>query len=87
MYNRYGEEYSFEPIRENVYRFVGNTKHCRFGGKEDTIDIYEYDLGPKIANMAQWDGGAIVDAIAFYTSMTIGRPLGQKIEKLVESKS
>lgn len=56
-------------------------------GKEDTIDIYEYDLGPKIANMAQWDGGAIVDAIAFYTSMTIGRPLGQKIEKLVESKS
>jgi len=56
-------------------------------GKEDTIDIYEYDLGPKIANMAQWDGGAIADAIAFYTSMTIGRPLGQKIEKLVESKS
>ena len=56
-------------------------------GKEDTIDIYEYELGPKIANMAQWDGGAIADAIAFYTSMTIGRPLGQKIEKLIESMS
>jgi len=56
-------------------------------GKEDTIDIYEYDLGPKIANMAQWDGGAIADAIAFYTSMTIGRPLGQKIEKLIASMS
>lgn len=41
MYNRYGEEYSFEPIRENVFRFVGNTKFCRFGGKENSIDNNE----------------------------------------------
>jgi len=43
-------------------------------------------FGRQIAEMAGWDGGDIVDAIGFYVSMTIGRPLGQKIEKLVETK-
>lgn len=45
MYNRYGEEYSFEPIRENVFRFVGNTKFCRFGGKENATGMENNDLG------------------------------------------
>ena len=52
----------------------------------EAIHMYEYEVGPQIARIAEYDGGAIVDAIGFYVSMTIGRPLGEKIEKLVESK-
>jgi hypothetical protein len=53
--------------------------------EKDLIEIYEYEIGPKIANICKWDGKDIVDAIGFYVSMTIGRPMGEKIEKLVES--
>ncbi len=44
-------------------------------------------LGRTISKMCEWDGYAIVDSIGFYTSMTIGRPIGDKVEKLVESVS
>jgi hypothetical protein len=54
--------------------------------EKDLIQMYEYDLGPNIAALAKWDGKDIVDAIGFYVSMTIGRPMGEKIEKLVEGK-
>lgn len=54
--------------------------------EQDLINIYEYKIGPKIANICKWDGKDIVSAIGFYVSMTIGRPMGEKIEKLVESK-
>jgi hypothetical protein len=54
--------------------------------EQDLINIYEYKIGPKIANICKWDGKDIVNAIGFYVSMTIGRPMGEKIEKLVESK-
>ena len=53
--------------------------------EKDLEKLYHYDLGSDVAKICQWDGGDIVDAIGFYVSMTIGRPLGQKIEKLVES--
>ena len=53
--------------------------------EEEAIHMYEYEVGPQIARIAEWDGGAIVDAIGFYVSMTIGRPVGEKITKLVES--
>ena len=33
--------------------------------------------------MAKWDGEDIAKAVGFYVSMTIGRPMGEKIEKLV----
>lgn len=52
--------------------------------EKDLIQMYEYDLGPNIAALAKWDGKDIVDAIGFYVSMNIGRPMGEKIEKLVE---
>jgi hypothetical protein len=48
--------------------------------------MYEYDLGPNIAALAKWDGKDIVDAIGFYVSMNVGRPTGEKIEKLIEVK-
>jgi hypothetical protein len=54
--------------------------------EEKLIEKYEYEVGPTIASLSDWDGTGIVDAIGFYVSMTIGRPLGEKIEKLVESK-
>jgi hypothetical protein len=55
-------------------------------GEQDLEDMYEYEIGPKIASMAKWDGKDIVDAVGFYVSMTIGRPMGQKVEQLVEGK-
>jgi hypothetical protein len=43
-------------------------------------------LGRDISKMCDYGGDEIAYAIGFYTSMTIGRPLGASIEKLVESK-
>jgi hypothetical protein len=54
--------------------------------EKEAIKMYEYEVGPQIARIAEWDGGAIVDAIGFYVSMTIGRPVGEKIQKLVERR-
>lgn len=45
MKNRYGEEYSFELIREGVYKFVGDVRWARCGGKENTTVIDNNDLG------------------------------------------
>jgi hypothetical protein len=53
-------------------------------GEKDVIGIYE-EMGENVASICKWDGKDIVDAIGFYVSMTIGRPVGEKIEKLVES--
>ena len=53
-------------------------------GKQDAIEIYE-EMGENVASICKWDGKDIVDAIGFYVSMTIGRPVGEKVEKLVES--
>ena len=54
--------------------------------EKDLEKMYEYDLGPNIAALAKWDGKDIVDAIGFYVSMNVGRPTGEKIEKLIEVK-
>jgi hypothetical protein len=51
-------------------------------GKRDMESLYQ-SVGERIATMAKWDGGDIAKAIGFYVSMTIGRPMGEKIEKLV----
>jgi hypothetical protein len=55
-------------------------------GEKDLEKMYEYDLGPTIAALAKWDGKDIVNAVGFYVSMNVGRPMGEKIEKLVEGK-
>ena len=46
------------------------------------MGIDKTQLG-QIATMAKWDGEDIAKAVGFYVSMSIGRPLGQKIENLV----
>jgi len=48
-----------------------------------TIRGYEA-IGVKIAKLADNNGVDIVSAIGFYVSMTIGRPVGEKVQKLVE---
>lgn len=53
--------------------------------EKDLEEMYHYDLGPDVANICKWDGKDIVNAMGFYISMTIGRPLGQKVEALVEN--
>jgi len=54
-------------------------------GMKDLEEMYHYELGPEVANICKWDGKDIVNAMGFYISMTIGRPLGQKVETLVEN--
>ena len=54
-------------------------------GMKDLEELYHYDFGPDVANICRWDGKDIVNAMGFYISMTIGRPLGQKVEALVEN--
>lgn len=46
--NRYGDEYWFESIAPNQYRFhmTGNSmKYCRFGGREMQEGVDMTDLG------------------------------------------
>jgi hypothetical protein len=50
--------------------------------QKDMESLYQ-SIGERIATMAKWDGEDIAKAVGFYVSMTIGRPLGQKIENLV----
>lgn len=45
MKNRYGDEYSFEKVKENVYTIEGNLKYWRFGGKEGQERMDFNDLG------------------------------------------
>ena len=48
MKNRYGVEYSFLRIRDNLFQFEmneENLKYCRFGGKEGQDQLDLDDLG------------------------------------------
>lgn len=46
--NRYRDEYHFEKVSENLYKFVmegESMRWCRFGGKENIPGIDNNDLG------------------------------------------
>jgi hypothetical protein len=45
MKNRYGDEYTFEQVSENVYTIKGDLNYWRYGGKEGQSGIDENDLG------------------------------------------
>ena len=45
MKNRYGDVYDFLKISDNEYKFVGEVKYCRFGGKEGQQFVDVNDLG------------------------------------------
>lgn len=45
MKNRYGDEYHFEKVSDNVYTIKGDLKYWRFGGKEGQERVDDNDLG------------------------------------------
>jgi hypothetical protein len=45
MKNRYGDEYTFEKVDENVYTIVGELKYWRYGGREGQEQMDLNDLG------------------------------------------
>lgn len=77
---------NFHPEAKKVESIF---RKAEYGGdsKSEATDIkkYQYTIGTKIANMCDWDGRYIVNAIGFYTSMTVGRPAGERVAKLVET--
>ena len=57
--NRYGDEYYYELVGENTYKFVmegDSMKWCRFGGLENQHGVDYNDLG-----MFDPSGGPYVD--------------------------
>jgi len=53
--------------------------------QEDFLKDRLENKGREIARMSEYDGDEIINAIAFYVSMNMGRPLGQKVESLKNS--
>jgi hypothetical protein len=45
MKNRYGDQYEFVKIKENVYTIEGDLKWWRYGGKEGAEGLDYTDLG------------------------------------------
>lgn len=45
MKNRYGDEYSFNKVSENIYTIVGDLKYWRYGGREGQAQMDFSDLG------------------------------------------
>jgi hypothetical protein len=45
MKNRYGDEYTFEKVDENIYTIVGDLKYWRYGGREGQEQMDFSDLG------------------------------------------
>ena len=65
--------------------FPSNLKDIYSDDKEwetNLIDDYEYELGPKVANICKYDGKAIVDGIGVY----IGGVVGEKVKDLIQVK-
>ena len=45
MKNRYGDEYNFEKVSDNIYTIVGDLKYWRYGGREGQEFVDLSDLG------------------------------------------
>lgn len=59
MKNRYGDEYHWEKLNDNEYKFVmegDSMKYCRIGGKEGQEKLDPNDLG-----MFDGSGGPFVE--------------------------
>jgi len=72
---------NFHSTSKKVDKLFPKAKNAKYFGKRDWEDSLE-DKGVDIATMAKWDGHDIIDAIGFFVSMYVGRPLGSKIEAL-----
>ena len=72
---------NFHSTSKKVDKLFPKAKGAKYFGKREWEDNLE-SKGMDIAAAAKWDGHDILDAIGFFVSMYIGRPLGSKIEDL-----
>jgi hypothetical protein len=76
---------NFHSEAKKVDSLFSRAKYEEDSAQEKSYQNAVERKGIAIANKAKWDGYEIIDAISFYTSMTIGHPLGQKVNSLKES--
>ena len=72
---------NFHSEAKKVDKLFPKAKSAKYFGKQDWEFNLE-DKGADIAAMAKWDGYDIVDAIGYFASMYIGKPMGDKISGL-----
>ena len=77
---------NFHSEAKKVDSMFSRAKYEEDSTKEKSYQNAVERKGEEIAHKAKWNGHEIIDAISFYTSMTIGHPLGQKISSLKENK-
>ena len=76
---------NFHSEAKKVDSMFSRARYEDDSAKEKSYQNAVERKGIEIANKAKWNGHEIIDAISFYTSMTIGHPLGQKVNSLKES--
>jgi hypothetical protein len=76
---------NFHKEAKKVDSIFSRAKYEEDSAKEKSYQNAVERKGREIASKAKWDGHEIIDAISFYTSMTIGHPLGQKVTSLKEN--
>jgi hypothetical protein len=76
---------NFHKEAKKVDSLFSRAKYEEDSAKEKSYQNAVERKGREIANKAKWDGNEIIDAISFYTSMTIGHPIGQKVNSLKEN--
>jgi hypothetical protein len=68
---------------DSIFTKAKYTESAQFSKlQEDAITKRLESKGRDIAKMCDYDAFEIIDSIAFYVSMNMGRPLGEKIENL-----
>jgi hypothetical protein len=65
MKNRYGDEYNFKKLDENLYTIEGDLQYWRFGFREDSADLNDLAFadpsgGPFIEPGMKIDGRVIL---------------------------
>jgi hypothetical protein len=76
---------NFHSEAKKVDSMFSRARYEDDSAKEKSYQNAVERKGIEIANKAKWNGHEIIDAISFYTSMTIGHPLGQKVNSLKEN--
>jgi hypothetical protein len=76
---------NFHSEAKKVDSMFSRAKYEEDSTKEKSYQNAVERKGEEIAHKAKWSGHEIIDAISFYTSMTIGHPLGQKVNSLKEN--
>jgi len=76
---------NFHDEAKKLDKFFPKANESKYATPEfDALLDGMKDRGRDIARAAKWDGHDIIDAFASYTTMTMGRPFGQKLQSLKE---